>query len=127
MVIENPERFGLSQLHQLRGRVGRGLRQSSWCFLLGEPNERLTVFASTTDGFEIARSDLEMRGAGDLMGVRQHGAPELSQLLKAVDQPTLARVQSLVDEVCDEGKEEAERLMKAAEREFGFMSRVTPA
>ena len=72
MVIENAERFGLAQLHQLRGRVGRGA-QKSWCFLLGEANERLKLMTRTNDGFRIAEKDLELRGAGDLFGTRQSG------------------------------------------------------
>lgn len=72
MVIENADRFGLSQLHQLRGRVGRGA-QESWCFLLAEPNERLKALCATNDGFEIARKDLELRGPGEFLGTAQHG------------------------------------------------------
>jgi ATP-dependent DNA helicase RecG len=72
MVIENAERFGLSQLHQLRGRVGRGTGES-WCFLMGEPNERLDALCATNDGFVIAQKDLELRGPGDFLGTRQHG------------------------------------------------------
>ncbi|HYD51606.1 MAG TPA: ATP-dependent DNA helicase RecG, partial [Gemmatimonadaceae bacterium] len=78
MLIEHPERFGLSQLHQLRGRVGRGAEQS-YCILLGdvgaEAAERLRTFVSTEDGFEIARADLTLRGMGDLFGERQSGVP----------------------------------------------------
>ena len=72
MVIENAERFGLAQLHQLRGRVGRGTDEA-WCFLMAEPNERLRFLASTTDGFKIAQRDMELRGPGDLFGTRQSG------------------------------------------------------
>ena len=72
MVIESADRFGLSQLHQLRGRVGRG-GGVSWCFLMAQPNERLNALVRTNDGFEIAREDLRQRGPGDLMGIRQHG------------------------------------------------------
>ncbi len=72
MVIENAERFGLAQLHQLRGRVGRGAQQS-WCFLMAGPNERLKFLASTADGFKIAQRDMELRGPGDLFGTRQSG------------------------------------------------------
>ncbi|HZF68655.1 MAG TPA: ATP-dependent DNA helicase RecG [Gemmatirosa sp.] len=78
MLIEHPERFGLSQLHQLRGRVGRGGEQS-YCILLGdvgqEAAERLRTFVDTEDGFEIARADLRLRGMGDLFGQRQSGEP----------------------------------------------------
>ena len=72
MVIENAERYGLSQLHQLRGRVGRGSVES-WCFLLAEENERLRILTQTNDGFLVAQKDLELRGPGDLMGTRQSG------------------------------------------------------
>lgn len=72
MIIENAERFGLSQLHQLRGRVGRGSAES-WCFLLAEENERLRTLCATNDGFLVAQKDLELRGPGDLMGTRQSG------------------------------------------------------
>ena len=73
MVIENAERFGLAQLHQLRGRVGRGAHES-WCFLMAEPNPRLRFLASTADGFKIAQKDMELRGPGELFGTRQSGA-----------------------------------------------------
>ena len=76
MLVEHPERFGLSQLHQLRGRVGRGAEES-YCILLGdvspEARERLQLFAGTDDGFEIARADLRLRGMGDLFGAQQSG------------------------------------------------------
>ena len=83
MLIEHPERFGLSQLHQLRGRVGRGA-EASYCILLGdvsaEAAERLRIFVETEDGFEIARADLRLRGMGDLFGrsraaCRRSGSP----------------------------------------------------
>jgi ATP-dependent DNA helicase RecG len=78
MVIEHPERFGLSQLHQLRGRVGRGA-DASYCILVGdvspEAAERLRTFVETDDGFAIARADLRLRGMGDLFGERQSGVP----------------------------------------------------
>jgi len=77
MLVEHPERFGLSQLHQLRGRVGRGA-EASWCILLGdvgdEAAERLGIFVGTDDGFEIARADLRLRGMGNLFGEEQSGA-----------------------------------------------------
>jgi len=97
MVIEHAERFGLSQLHQLRGRVGRGAAASA-CVLLYSPNEggrvgeaaraRLRAMAETSDGFEIARRDLEIRGPGEFLGARQSGAP----LLRFADLATDTRL-----------------------------------
>lgn len=81
MVIEHAERFGLSQLHQLRGRVGRGSHRSR-CILLTQGNlseegrKRLQVMEATTDGFRIAEADLEIRGPGDFLGTRQAGMPD---------------------------------------------------
>ena len=81
MVIENAERYGLSALHQLRGRVGRGAAES-WCFLVSDNTseavqKRLKFLCSTTDGFAVAQYDLETRGPGDFFGSRQHGLPTL--------------------------------------------------
>jgi ATP-dependent DNA helicase RecG len=80
MVVEHAERFGLSQLHQLRGRVGRGAHQSYCCLVYQSPlsdeaRERLKAITETTDGFEIAERDLMLRGPGDFFGTRQAGLP----------------------------------------------------
>ncbi len=77
MVIENAERFGLSQLHQLRGRIGRG-KYKSFCIFISDSknNSRLKIMCETSDGFKIADEDLKLRGPGDFMGHRQHGLPE---------------------------------------------------
>lgn len=77
--MENAECFGLSQLHQLRGRIGRGEHKST-CILISdtaEHNERLKAICSTNDGFKIAEEDLKLRGPGDFIGHRQHGLPEM--------------------------------------------------
>ncbi len=98
MVIENADRFGLSQLHQLRGRVGRG-EAKSWCILLSDNRNsdtraRLKAFCQTNDGFEIAQRDLELRGPGDFFGQRQHGLPDFKVASLQCDLDTLQEAQS---------------------------------
>jgi ATP-dependent DNA helicase RecG len=97
MLIEHAERFGLSQLHQLRGRVGRGAAESH-CILISEPGEeateRLKVFVETTDGFAVARADLRIRGQGDLFGAQQHGTPVLRFADLLEDEDLLVRAQA---------------------------------
>jgi ATP-dependent DNA helicase RecG len=100
MMIENAERFGLSQLHQLRGRVGRG-KDKSYCILVSnydyEPSfERLKTMCATCDGFKIADADLKLRGPGDFFGSRQHGLPELS-ISSLADSDNLALSQKMAD------------------------------
>ena len=97
MVIENAERFGLSQLHQLRGRVGRGSAQSYCVLVSGTKNEetkkRLQALCKTTDGFQIAEQDLALRGPGDFFGNRQHGLPLLKVASLQMDLETLQDAQ----------------------------------
>lgn len=98
MVIENAERFGLAQLHQLRGRVGRG-KLSSTCILISDAQnaeavKRLKVMCETTDGFRIADEDLKLRGPGDFFGKRQHGLPELKIADLFTDMPLLHEAQA---------------------------------
>ncbi len=98
MVIEHAERFGLSQLHQLRGRVGRG-EHKSYCFLLAdykrslEARERLKIMEATRDGFKIAEEDLRIRGPGDFLGTRQSGLPDfkMANLVRDMDVLEMAR------------------------------------
>ena len=106
MVIENADRFGLSQLHQLRGRVGRG-QHKSWCILVSdakgeEARARLSAMVHISDGFKIAEEDLRMRGPGDFFGSRQHGLPELHIADLGADMDVLRRA-----------KDAAERLLQA--------------
>jgi ATP-dependent DNA helicase RecG len=102
MLIEHPERFGLSQLHQLRGRVGRG-GEKSWCILLGdvsdESRQRLEIFEQTEDGFAIAAEDLRLRGMGDLFGERQHGEPAFAVADLVRDEAISVRARGLAEEL----------------------------
>ena len=100
MVIEHPDRFGLAQLHQLRGRIGRGAEES-YCILLvdGPSPERLQGFASTLDGFKIAELDLAERGMGDLIGARQHGGFELRHARLPDDADLLTHARELATQV----------------------------
>ena len=100
MVIENAERFGLAQLHQLRGRVGRGEYQS-YCILKYDSHcsqvarERMKIMQETNDGFVIAEKDLELRGTGEFFGTKQHGLPEFKIANLFIDMPMLKSVQSV--------------------------------
>lgn len=96
MLVEHPERFGLAQLHQLRGRIGRG-QEESFCILVSETEaaDRLHAFAATHDGFKIAELDLEERGMGDLIGARQSGGYEVRHARLPADADLLARARQL--------------------------------
>lgn len=106
MVIENAERFGLSQLHQLRGRVGRGAEQSH-CVLFNQSGgsvakERMKIMTATNDGFLIAEKDLELRGPGDVFGLRQHGLPEFHIANLYRDMGILNEVQQVAERLLSE-------------------------
>lgn len=105
MVVENAERFGLSQLHQLRGRVGRGSTKS-WCVLLSDSDNedtrrRLKVLTQTNDGFKISEEDLRLRGPGDFFGQRQHGLPTLKAADLSCDMRLLEEAQSAANDLLD--------------------------
>lgn len=105
MVVENAERFGLSQLHQLRGRVGRG-KHKSWCILVSdakgeEARARLSAMTHISDGFKIAEEDLRLRGPGDFFGSRQHGLPELHIADLGADMNVLKAAQDAAKRLLD--------------------------
>jgi ATP-dependent DNA helicase RecG len=117
MIIENAERLGLAQLHQLRGRIGRG-SETSACVLLYEPplselaRERIAVLRASNDGFEIARKDLEMRGPGELLGTRQAGLPRfhIADILR--DAAWLPRVQATAERLARDHPQCVEPLLQ---------------
>jgi ATP-dependent DNA helicase RecG len=125
MIVQEADRFGLAQLHQLRGRVGRGADQS-YCLVVSRAKElltdgaraRLEALVATTDGFELAETDLELRGEGQLLGTRQAGLSDLRFTRLRADRALLERARSLAAEAVDhEGPldDEVERLFGAAE------------
>jgi ATP-dependent DNA helicase RecG len=128
MVIEHAERFGLSQLHQLRGRVGRGAAQS-YCILLAsspEAAERLRIFSSTEDGFRIAEADLQMRGQGDLFGERQSGLPAFRFADLEKDATLLATARNAARALVDRDPQLVAHpdLREALERRYGERARL---
>ena len=131
MLVEGAERFGLSQLHQLRGRVGRGGHESC-CILFGDPDgeglgenarARLTAIATESDGFKLAEVDLTIRGEGEILGTRQHGLPRFRAAVLPEDTPMLLEARRRVIEMLEEhGSLEAPELgplMDEARRRFG--------
>ncbi len=129
MVIENAERLGLAQLHQLRGRVGRGATESH-CVLLYQPplsqtgRERLKVMRESTDGFVIAEKDLELRGPGELLGTRQTGLVDLRVADLARDRDLLPEVQARAQALLERDPEQAARII---ERWLGSRARYAHA
>ena len=126
MVVENAERFGLAQLHQLRGRVGRGEYQS-YCILKYEGNgettrQRMKVMCDTNDGFVISEKDLELRGSGDFFGTEQHGLPEFKIANLFEDIGILKKVQKIAIEIMEKDpkleKPENKRLNKLVKDKF---------
>ncbi len=126
MVIENAERFGLAQLHQLRGRVGRGEYQS-YCILKYRGNsdiikKRMKVISSTNDGFVISEKDLELRGTGDFFGTKQHGIPDFKIANLFVDMPILKNVQAIALSITSKDpileKVENQKLKKLIDTKF---------
>ncbi len=126
IIIENADRFGLSQLHQLRGRVGRGKHKSYCVLMTNTQNEqtrhRLKTLASTTDGFKISEEDLKIRGPGDFFGSRQHGLPNLKLADLSGDMRTLSAAQTCANALMAQDpnleKEENQRVRKRASKLF---------
>jgi len=134
MVVESADRFGIAQLHQLRGRVGRGT-VASWCYLLGgeDGNERLAAVAASSDGFALAEADLRLRGEGTLLGARQKGQSDLrlASLTDVGDLQLLDEARRVAEEIVavdpqleshPELEEEVRLLLSADEGEYLFKS-----
>ena len=122
MAIESADRFGLSQLHQLRGRVGRGDKQS-FCFLLSDKpgetaKERIKVMVKTNDGFKIAERDLDLRGAGELIGTEQHGQGVWQWIMNLGDAKLIAAAREAANEVLTVPTLENNELLSEAERRY---------
>jgi ATP-dependent DNA helicase RecG len=128
MVVEHAERFGLSQLHQLRGRVGRGAAESHCILISDEGAERLGVLARTEDGFEIARADLRLRGMGDFFGARQHGLPAFRFFDPERDDALLAQAREMARAVVRRDPElerdEHRRFRAVLERRYADRARL---
>ncbi|MCL5036979.1 MAG: ATP-dependent DNA helicase RecG [Chloroflexi bacterium] len=127
MLIENAERFGLSQLHQLRGRVGRS-KQQSYCILISEPKtdigkSRLEVITKYTDGFKVAEEDLKLRGPGEFAGTRQHGITDLKMADIIMDLPLLDSARKEARLLVDSGELEKEEYGPLREKLFRHYGR----
>jgi ATP-dependent DNA helicase RecG len=121
MVIEHAERFGLSQLHQLRGRIGRG-SGPSWCFLLADPSTpeghaRLEAMRDTSDGFELAERDLDIRGAGEVFGERQSGFSDLKLGRLPRDEGVVLEARAVAERILDDDADLARHLQLREEVE----------
>ena len=117
MIIENAERMGLSQLHQLRGRVGRGARQSHCVLLYKAPlgrvaKQRLTVLRDTNDGFVVAQRDLELRGPGELLGTKQTGLPEYRIANLVRDSELMPQVQIAAEALREKSADRAAAIVR---------------
>lgn len=131
MLIENSERFGLSQLHQLRGRIGRGEHQS-YCILLCEggkiAKERVKIMCKTNDGFKISEKDLQLRGPGEFFGVRQHGLPELKIANLSTDMHLLKMTKDVAHQLISDDptlcKEKNQPLRKAILDRFSEVGNI---
>jgi len=135
MIIEDADRFGMAQLHQLRGRVGRGSDQS-WCYLLGaattpDSQRRLEAIEASTDGFELAEVDLEIRGEGTVLGTRQKGQSDLKLASLRRDKEWVARAREVAFAIVDADptlagheilRDELRLLVEPEEAEFLFKS-----
>ena len=126
MIVENAERFGLAQLHQLRGRVGRG-EYKSYCILKYQGNsdiirQRMSIMQETNDGFKISEKDLELRGSGEFFGTKQHGLPEFKIANIFKDMPMLKNIQSIASNILQEDpeleQEKNKRLKHEVEKKF---------
>jgi ATP-dependent DNA helicase RecG len=134
MVILDADRFGIAQLHQLRGRVGRGTGLKSWCYLVGagataDAEERLAAMVRTQDGFELAEVDLEIRGEGTIMGERQKGRNDLKLASLRRDREWVAKAREVAFALVDADPtlashpdllDEIEASLDEEEREFLF-------
>ena len=117
MIIENSERLGLAQLHQLRGRVGRGTSQSSCVLLYNAPlgdlaKQRMEIMRQTNDGFQIAEKDLELRGPGEVLGTKQTGMLQFRVADLARDADLLLKIPAVADELLNQHPLQTDKLIR---------------